>query len=73
MTSYIGKLDNVIIKNILNRLQDINSDDVGIHCFTTDDSTWESVLELDSYFDGAVVYEDFNEFEKILILNTMGL
>lgn len=73
MTSSVGKLDAVFIKNILVRLQDINRDDVGIHSFTTDDSTWESVLELDSYFNDTVVYEDFDEFEKILILNAMGL
>lgn len=73
ITSPVGKLDTVIIKNILDRLQYINRDDVGIHSFTTDDSTWESVLELDSYFDGVVVYEDFDEFEEILILNNMGL
>lgn len=73
MTSHIGKLDTVIIKNILDRLQDINRYDVGINSFTTYDSTWESVLELDSYFDGVVVYEEFDEFEKFLILNNMGL
>lgn len=73
MTSPISKLDAVFIKNILDRIQDINRDDVGIHSFTTDDNTWKSVLELDSYFDDVVVYEDFDEFEKILILNAMGL
>lgn len=66
MTAPEGKLDTVFIKDILDRLQDINRDDVGIHSFTTDDSTWESVLKLDSFFDDVVVCEDFDEFEKIL-------
>jgi len=66
MTAPEGKLDTVFIQDILDRLQDINRDDVGIHSFTTDDSTWESVLELDSFFEDVVVCEDFDEFEKIL-------
>lgn len=66
MSAPEGKLDNDKIKSILDRLKEINRDDVGIHSFTTDDSTWESVLKLDSFFEDVMVCEDFEEFEKIV-------
>lgn len=66
MSAPEGKLDNDKIKSILDRLKEINRDDVGIHSFTTDDSTWESVLKLDSFFEDVMVCEDFEDFEKIV-------
>ena len=61
-----GQLDNTIIEKFLDRLSKINRDDVGIHSFTTDDAKWESVVELDSFFEYVIVCRDFDEFEEVL-------
>lgn len=66
MTAPEGKLDNDEIRSILDRLKEIKRDDVGIHSFTSDDSTWESVLKFDSFFEDVMICEDFEEFEEIV-------
>ncbi|MFS1664409.1 Panacea domain-containing protein [Streptococcus sp. zg-JUN1979] len=62
-----GQLDNDIIESMLKRLNDINRDDIGIHSFTTDSNSWESVIKLDSFFQDIIVCTDFDEFENRLL------
>jgi len=52
-----GKLENDRIRSILDRLKEIKRNDVGIHSFTSDDSTWESVLKFDSFFEDVMVMD----------------
>lgn len=61
-----GKLENDKIRSILDRLKEIKRDDVGIHSFTSDDRTWESVLKFDSFFEDVMICDDFKEFEEIV-------
>lgn len=61
-----GQLDNAVIEKLLKRLSEINRDDVGIHSFITDSDSWESVIELDSFFEDIIICSDFDEFEERL-------
>ena len=62
-----GKLDNTIIEEKMKRLRQINRDDVGVHSFVTDSADWQSVIELDSFFEDIMVCQDFEEFERVLL------
>lgn len=61
-----GKLDNNIIVEKMQRLSQINRDDIGVHSFMTDSREWQSVIELDSFFEDVVICKDFDEFEEFL-------
>ena len=50
----------------MQRLSQINRDDVGVHSFVTDSADWQSVIDLDSFFEDVMVCRDFDEFEKLL-------
>ncbi|KIS05352.1 Panacea domain-containing protein [Streptococcus equi] len=61
-----GQLDHVAIEEKMQRLSHINRDDVGVHSFVTDSADWQSVIELDSFFEDIMVCQDFDEFEQVL-------
>ncbi|WOI91917.1 DUF4065 domain-containing protein [Streptococcus intermedius] len=65
-----GKLDNTIIEEKMKRLSQINRDDVGVHSFVTDSADWQSVIELDSFFEDIMVCQDFDEFERVLQIDS---
>ena len=65
-----GKLDNTIIEEKMKRLRQINRDDVGVHSFVTDSADWPSVIELDSFFEDIMVCQDFEEFERVLQIDS---
>ena len=65
-----GKLDNIVIEEKMQRLSQINRDDVGVHSFVTDSADWQSVTELDSFFEDVMVCQDFDEFEKVLQIDS---
>lgn len=60
------KLNKAIIEEKMQRLSQINRDDVGVHSFVTDSADWQSVIDLDSFFEDVMVCRDFDEFEKLL-------
>lgn len=65
-----GKLDSYAIAEKMNRLSHINRDDVGVHSFVTDSPDWQSVIDLDSFFEDVIICQDFDEFEKVLQIDS---
>lgn len=65
-----GKLDNLVIEEKMKRLSQINRDDIGVHSFVTDSADWQSVIELDSFFEDVIVCQDFDEFERVLQMDS---
>ncbi|MCK1158314.1 DUF4065 domain-containing protein [Streptococcus uberis] len=61
-----GQLDTNLIEEKMMRLSQINREDVGVHSFVTESDKWESVTQLDSFFEDIIVCEDFEEFERVL-------
>ncbi|MBF0781195.1 MULTISPECIES: Panacea domain-containing protein, partial [unclassified Granulicatella] len=60
------RVDRERIKSVLDRISEINRADIGVHFLFTESDSWQSVIELDSFFEDVVICGDFGEFEKLL-------
>lgn len=61
------QIDKKIIEEKMRRLHKINREDIGVHSFITDSKKWDSILELDSFFEDVIICQDFDEFESVLM------
>ncbi|ARF70705.1 hypothetical protein B7C51_24845 (plasmid) [Paenibacillus larvae subsp. pulvifaciens] len=53
-----GKLDKEMLRTFAAEAKGM----LGIHKIQTDSTSWQSVVNRDSYFDGVLVIQDMNEF-----------
>lgn len=76
---YTNELDNPenffkVIQKDVDKINEFCGEDTSLssHCFKTDSSSWQSVLEHDGYFEGVVVIDNVDEFIRLIKIDRVA-
>ncbi|WP_242359655.1 Panacea domain-containing protein [Lactococcus petauri] len=65
-----NQIQKSIIEDKMERISQLKREDIGVHSLITDSPAWESVIQLDSFFEDIVICQSFEKFEEALTFDS---